>query len=93
MGGGDGDAGRGRTDGGSDAGDGGLGGFGGGSGANGAGDEGVGGSGFGGAIFVRSGGTLTITGNALFENNQVVAGGSTSPLQERRDRRRGGIYL
>ena len=60
-------------------GSGGSGGFGGGAGASGASPSGViaggaGGSGMGGAIFVRAGGNLMITGNALFDNNQVNAG-------------------
>ncbi len=59
-------------------GDGGEAGFGGGGGSNGAGKGGGGGSGFGGALFVRSGGALTVTGNALFENNAVLAGSSTN---------------
>lgn len=58
-------------------GSGGLGGFGGGTGASGYAGGGDGGSGYGGAIFVRRNGTLTITGNALFENNSV-SGGSSS---------------
>ena len=59
-------------------GDGGEAGFGGGGGSNGDGKGGGGGSGFGGAVFVRSGGALTVTGNALFENNAVLAGSSTN---------------
>lgn len=35
---------------------------------------GSGGSAMGGAIFVRSGGALTITGNATFDNNQLIEG-------------------
>ena len=58
------------------AGDGGVAGFGGGQGSNGLGIGGDGGSGFGGAIFVANGGNLTITGNALFDNNVVAAGSS-----------------
>lgn len=54
-------------------GDGGEAGFGGGAGAS-AGSGGDGGSGFGGAIFVRDGGTLTIKGDALFRDNKVLAG-------------------
>lgn len=52
-------------------------GFGGGAGSsNGAG--GGGGSGFGGAIFVRNGGSLTISGDSLFQNNAVLAGSSNN---------------
>lgn len=54
-------------------GDGGEAGFGGGAGAS-AGSGGDGGSGFGGAIFVRDGGSLTIRGDALFRDNKVLAG-------------------
>lgn len=54
-------------------GDGGSGGFGAGAGAS-AGSGGDGGSGFGGAIFVREGGSLTIKGDALFRDNKVLAG-------------------
>jgi fibronectin-binding autotransporter adhesin len=63
---------------------GGVAGFGGGVGSNGAGfgaptvDGGSGGSGFGGAIFVRDGGSLTITGNALFDGNNAVEGGTAT---------------
>ncbi len=58
---------------------GGSGGLGGGTGASGFTPGGViaggsGGNAYGGAIFVRSGATLTIQGNALFGNNQLVAG-------------------
>lgn len=59
-----------------DAGDGGAAGFGGGVGSNGDDVGGGGGSGFGGAIFVADGGTLNITGNALFANNYVLGGSS-----------------
>ena len=59
-------------------GDGGAAGFGGGEGSDGTGRFGGGGSGYGGAIFVRNGGTLTITGNSLFENNAVIAGSSNN---------------
>jgi len=53
--------------------------FGGGTGASGYSPDGTiaggsGGNGLGGAIFVRNGGSLTITGNALFDNNQVLGG-------------------
>ncbi|MFC5455139.1 hypothetical protein [Prosthecobacter fluviatilis] len=61
------------------AGGGGSGGFGGGMGASGldnltpqAGGEG--GNGFGGAIFIRTGGSLTITGNTLFDGNGIRSG-------------------
>ncbi len=60
------------------AGDGGVAGFGGGSGSNGDGLYGNGGSGFGGAVFVRKGATLNITGNTLFEENSVMAGSSNN---------------
>lgn len=60
------------------AGDGGVAGFGGGSGSNGDGLYGNGGSGFGGAVFVRKGATLNITGTALFEENSVMAGSSNN---------------
>ncbi|MEI6861518.1 MAG: autotransporter-associated beta strand repeat-containing protein, partial [Verrucomicrobiota bacterium] len=60
-------------------GSGGAGGFGAGAGASGTTPGGAitggnGGSAYGGAIFLRSGATLTITGNALFDNNQLVQG-------------------
>ena len=60
-----------------DPGSSGVAGFGAGQGADGDGLYGGGGSGFGGAIFVREGGSLLIQGNALFDLN-YVAGGSTS---------------
>jgi len=60
------------------AGLGGVAGFGGGVGSNGDGLYGGGGSGFGGALFVRTGGTLTIAGNALFQNNTTLAGSSNN---------------
>jgi len=60
-----------------DPGSSGVAGFGAGQGADGDGMYGGGGSGFGGAIFVREGGSLLIKGNALFDLN-YVAGGSTS---------------
>lgn len=60
------------------AGDGGAAGFGGGVGTSGDGTGGGGGSGYGGAIFVRTGGTLTVTGDALFENNNVYGGSSNN---------------
>lgn len=59
---------------------GGNGGFGGGVGATGSGaystlaGGGSGGNGYGGAIFVRSGATLRITGNALFDGNGIRGG-------------------
>jgi autotransporter-associated beta strand protein len=61
-------------------GDGGAGGFGGGSGAGGAGNAtqaagGSGGNGMGGAIFVRTGGSVTISGNATIGQN-IVRGGA-----------------
>ncbi len=61
-----------------DGGDGGNGGFGGGDGSNGDGEDGGGGAGFGGAIFVRSGGSLLVTGNSTFTNNRVEGGSSTN---------------
>jgi autotransporter-associated beta strand protein len=65
-----------------DPGEGGSAGFGAGGGSAGDGSGGGGGSGYGGAIFVRgdgaTGGVLTITGNALFRNNYVLAGSSTN---------------
>ncbi len=65
-----------------EAGTGGAAGFGGGAGSNGTGNGvasaqgGGGGSGLGGAIFVRDGGSLTVTGNTTFGSNTVLAGGS-----------------
>lgn len=61
------------------AGGGGSGGFGAGTGASGSAQGafvtgGSGGSGYGGSIFVRSGATLTITGNALFDGNGARGG-------------------
>ncbi|WP_121114367.1 autotransporter outer membrane beta-barrel domain-containing protein [Croceibacterium ferulae] len=61
-----------------DAGAGGSAGFGAGVGSDGDGANGGGGSGFGGAIFVRSGGTLVIAGNSLFQNNASLAGSSNN---------------
>ena len=52
-------------------------GFGGGVGSV-AGANGQGGSGYGGAIFVRAGGTLNISGNAIFQNNAAFAGASSN---------------
>lgn len=60
-----------------DAGSGGSAGFGAGNGADGNGEGGSGGSGLGGSIFVRTGGSLLIKGNAHFLNS-YVAGGSTA---------------
>ncbi len=60
------------------AGTGGLAGFAGGVGSNGDGLYGGGGSGFGGAIFVRNGGSLTISGDSLFSNNYAFAGSSNN---------------
>ncbi|MEF7615530.1 autotransporter-associated beta strand repeat-containing protein, partial [Aquincola sp. MAHUQ-54] len=60
------------------AGAGGTAGFGGGTGSDGDGLYGGGGSGYGGAVFVRNGGNLTITGNALFRENTVLAGSSNN---------------
>jgi len=63
------------------AGAGGNGGFGGGSGSTGTsanGSGGNGGSGYGGAIFVRSGGSLTVSGNSTFIGNNVEGGSSTN---------------
>lgn len=61
-----------------DAGDGGAGGFGAGVGTSGDGTGGGGGSGFGGAIFIRSGGTVTLTGDSVFENNATLGGSSNN---------------
>ncbi len=55
----------------------GVAGFGGGAGSV-AGLNGQGGSGYGGAIFVRSGGSLLATGNSVFQNNSVLPGGSSN---------------
>ncbi len=63
---------------GGDAGDGGDAGFGAGAGSRGDGLYGQGGSGLGGAIFVRAGGTLTVTGDSLFENNAALGGSSNN---------------
>jgi len=52
----------------------GSGGTGGGDGTNGASGGGGGGAGFGGAIFVRDGGSLTITGNSSSDNNTTTGG-------------------
>lgn len=73
SGGSGGDAGWGGTQSDGGDGDGGEAGFGAGAGAS-AGSGGDGGSGYGGAIFVRSGGSLTIQGDALFRDNKVLAG-------------------
>ncbi|MEO0062571.1 MAG: hypothetical protein RLZZ08_1131, partial [Pseudomonadota bacterium] len=56
---------------------GGAAGFGGGVGSS-DGVGGGGGSAYGGAIFVRDGGTLYVSGNALFSGNTVLAGSSTN---------------
>jgi hypothetical protein len=56
---------------------GGVAGFGGGTGSS-NGEGGNGGSGYGGAIFVRSGGSLTVTGNSTFANNSVLGGSSNN---------------
>ena len=65
-------------------GSGGAAGFGGGIGSSGTGlsapaqSGGGGGAGLGGAIFVRDGGSLRITGDALFVGNNALAGGSSN---------------
>jgi fibronectin-binding autotransporter adhesin len=82
MGGAGGDAGDNGNAAGGDPGDGGFAGFGAGEGANGNGMFGGGGSGLGGAIFVREGGRLNITGNSVFELNYVAGGTTTSPSGE-----------
>lgn len=82
MGGAGGDAGDNGNAAGGDPGDGGFAGFGAGEGANGNGMFGGGGSGLGGAIFVREGGRLRITGNSVFELNYVAGGTTTSPSGE-----------
>ncbi|MBJ6123313.1 autotransporter-associated beta strand repeat-containing protein [Sphingomonas sp. BT553] len=56
---------------------GGIAGFGGGAGSS-ADVGGGGGSGYGGALFVRNGGTLFVTGNALFDGNAALAGSSNN---------------
>lgn len=61
-----------------DAGEGGAAGFGAGVGTSGDGTGGGGGSGFGGAIFIRDGGTVTITGDSVFENNATLGGSSNN---------------
>lgn len=61
-----------------DAGDGGSAGFGAGVGTSGDGTGGGGGSGFGGAIFIRTGGTVTLTGDSVFENNATLGGSSNN---------------
>lgn len=65
-----------------DPGDGGFAGFGAGEGTNGNGMFGGGGSGLGGAIFVRSSGSLIIQGNSVFELNYVAGGSTSSPSGE-----------
>lgn len=67
---------------GGDPGDGGYAGFAAGDGANGNGMFGGGGDGLGGAIFVRTGGSLRIKGNALFELNYAAGGSTTSQFGE-----------
>ena len=61
-----------------DKGDGGRGGFGAGEGTDGNGEFGGGGSGYGGAIFIREGGSVTLTGNSVFENNATLGGSSNN---------------
>lgn len=61
-----------------DKGDGGRGGFGAGEGTDGNGEFGGGGSGYGGAIFIREGGFVTITGDSVFENNATLGGSSNN---------------
>jgi autotransporter-associated beta strand protein len=78
LGGGAGEAGPTGQGTGGDAGDGGDAGFGAGAGSRGDNLYGQGGSGLGGAIFVRAGGTLNITGDTLFENNTSLAGSSNN---------------
>ena len=60
------------------AGAGGTAGFGAGEGTSGDGIGGGGGSGYGGAIFVRRGGTLTLSGDVLFRENTVREGSSNN---------------
>lgn len=67
---------------GGDPGDGGYAGFAAGDGANGNGMFGGGGDGLGGSIFVRTGGTLLIQGNAMFDLNYVAGGSTTSQFGE-----------
>ncbi|WP_159756898.1 autotransporter-associated beta strand repeat-containing protein [Sphingomonas sp. 8AM] len=59
------------------AGAGGAAGFGGGTGSS-NGQGGGGGSGYGGAIFVRDGGTLQVNGDALFDGNAALGGSSNN---------------
>lgn len=61
-----------------DPGAGGVAGFGGGSGTDGEGLNGGGGSGYGGAIFVSNGGTLTLSGDVLMSDNTVLGGSSNN---------------
>ena len=61
-----------------DKGEGGLGGFGAGQGTDGNGEFGGGGSGFGGAIFIRDGGSVTLTGSGVFEDNATLGGSSNN---------------
>ncbi|MEN8841883.1 MAG: hypothetical protein ABF288_12250 [Octadecabacter sp.] len=65
-----------------DAGEGGFAGFGAGDGATGNGQFGGGGSGLGGALFVREGGNIVMTGNSVFELNYVAGGTTTSEFGE-----------
>ncbi len=78
SGGSGGDAGSGMYAADGSAGAGGRAGFGGGVGSDGDGLYGGGGSGFGGAIFVRQGGSVTIEGNSTFANNVATGGSSTN---------------
>ena len=59
-------------------GSGGSGGFGAGAGTSGDGSGGGGGSGYGGAVFVRNGASLTVTGNSVFFNNSSLGGSSNN---------------
>ena len=78
LGGAGGDAGPTGAGAGGDPGDGGDAGFGAGEGSRGDGLFGGGGSGFGGALFVRNGGTVIIAGNSTFENNYAFSGSSNN---------------
>lgn len=73
--------GNGQPGGAGNPGDGGFGGFGAGDGSVGSDTNGLvgeGGSGYGGAIFVRDGGSLTVTGNTTFSGNNAEGGTSTN---------------
>jgi autotransporter-associated beta strand protein len=59
---------------------GGAAGFGGGAGGD-AGKKGAGGSGYGGAVFVRQGGSLTVINSSMTANNSVVAGAGSASGQ------------